>query len=45
MNAPLSQQQQDLLTRSERQSQVAQALTAVLPRHAVLWNTEGHHTL
>ena len=40
MNAPLSRQQQDLLTRSERQSQVAQALTAVLPRHAVLWSTE-----
>src|SRR5659263_108521 len=40
MNSHLSQQQQDLLTRSERQSQVAQALTAVLPRHAVLWNTE-----
>ncbi|OGA94855.1 MAG: glycolate oxidase subunit GlcD [Burkholderiales bacterium RIFCSPHIGHO2_12_FULL_61_11] len=40
MNASLSPQQQELLTRSERQSQVARALTAVLPSHAVLWNTE-----
>jgi glycolate oxidase len=40
MNEPISQPQQDLLTRSERQSQVAQALTAVLPAHALLWNAE-----
>jgi glycolate oxidase len=40
MNAPLSHAQNDLLTRSERQSQVVQALIAVLPRHAVLWNAE-----
>ena len=40
MNASLSQTQHDLQTRAERQSQVVQALIAVLPRHAVLWNTE-----
>jgi len=40
MNASLSQTQHDSLSRSERQSQVAQALAAVLPSHAVLWNAE-----
>ena len=41
MNASPSQtKHDDLQTRSERQLQVAQALSAVLPRHAVLWNTE-----
>ncbi len=40
MNATLSQTQHNLQTRAERQSQVAQALIAVLPRHAVLWNAE-----
>ena len=40
MNAPLSAPQHDLLTRSERQSQVVAALTAVLPAHALLWNSE-----
>ena len=40
MNAPLSPQQHDALTRSERQSQVVAALTAVLPAHALLWNSE-----
>ena len=40
MNAPLSPQQHDGLTRSERQSQVVAALTAVLPAHALLWNSE-----
>ena len=40
MNAPLSPQQHDALTRSERQSQVVRALTAVLPAHALLWHNE-----
>ncbi|NMM09614.1 MAG: FAD-binding protein [Polaromonas sp.] len=40
MNAPLSRQQNDAMNRSERQSQVVRALTAVLPAHALLWNTE-----
>ena len=40
MNAPLSPLQHDALTRSERQSQVVAALTAVLPAHALLWNSE-----
>ena len=40
MNAPASSPQQDLSERSERQSQVVGALQAVLPAHALLWNTE-----
>ncbi|MDP3708175.1 MAG: FAD-linked oxidase C-terminal domain-containing protein, partial [Polaromonas sp.] len=40
MNAPLSPQQHDALTRSERQSQVVSALSAVLPAHALLWHNE-----
>ena len=40
MNAPLSSQQHDSLSRAERQSQVVAALTAVLPAHALLWNSE-----
>jgi len=40
MNAPASSQQREHLERSERQSQVVAALQAVLPAHALLWNTE-----
>lgn len=40
MNAHASSPQQDLSERSERQSQVVGALQAVLPAHALLWNTE-----
>ncbi|TAG34487.1 MAG: FAD-binding protein [Polaromonas sp.] len=40
MNAPMSEQQHYLLQRADRQSQVVQALQAVLPRHALLWNNE-----
>jgi glycolate oxidase len=40
MNAPLSLQQHDALTRSERQSRVVGALSAVLPAHALLWHSE-----
>lgn len=40
MNAPASTEQHSLLERSERQSQVVRALQAVLPAHALLWNTE-----
>jgi glycolate oxidase len=40
MNAPASHEQQSLLERSERQSQVVRALQAVLPAHALLWNNE-----
>ena len=40
MNAPASPQQLSLLERSERQNQVVRALEAVLPKHALLWNTE-----
>jgi glycolate oxidase len=40
MNAPASVEQHSLLERSERQSQVVRALQAVLPAHALLWNTE-----
>ncbi|MBT9475074.1 FAD-linked oxidase C-terminal domain-containing protein [Polaromonas sp.] len=40
MNAPLSKQQHDALTRSERQSRVVGALSAVLPAHALLWHSE-----
>ena len=40
MNAPLTQDQQTSFERSERQSQVVKALQAVLPGHALLWNSE-----
>ncbi|MCZ8256319.1 MAG: FAD-binding oxidoreductase, partial [Polaromonas sp.] len=40
MNAPASPEQHSLLERSERQSQVVRALQAVLPAHALLWNSE-----
>ena len=40
MNAPASPQQLSQLERSGRQDQVVRALQAVLPRHALLWNTE-----
>ena len=40
MNAPLSPAQVSLLERSTRQSQAVDALQAVLPRHALLWNAE-----
>ncbi|ABE42397.1 FAD-linked oxidase C-terminal domain-containing protein [Polaromonas sp. JS666] len=40
MNAPLSPPQHDLHERAERQSHVVQALQAVLPAHALLWNSE-----
>ena len=40
MNAPTTPRQQDVLERAERQAQVVQALKAVLPGHALLWNNE-----
>ena len=40
MNASASPQSHQLLERAERQSQVVQALNAVLPAHALLWNRE-----
>ena len=40
MNAPVTPQQHYLLERAQRQSQVVQALRAVLPDHALLWNSE-----
>ncbi|MES2361898.1 MAG: FAD-linked oxidase C-terminal domain-containing protein [Pseudomonadota bacterium] len=40
MNAATFPQQHDLIKRAERQSQVVQALMAVLPAHALLWNSE-----
>lgn len=40
MNASAESRQQHLLERRERQVQVVGALQAVLPAHALLWNTE-----
>ena len=40
MNAPLSGEQHDMLQKTERQTQVVQALEAALPKHALLWNNE-----
>ncbi len=40
MNAPASPQQLSQLERADRQTQVVRALQAVLPGHALLWNTE-----
>ncbi|MEC5211908.1 glycolate oxidase [Polaromonas sp. CG_9.5] len=40
MNAPASSQHLSSLERTERQRQVVRALEAVLPGHALLWNSE-----
>jgi glycolate oxidase len=40
MNAPTSHEQLDALQRTQRQAQVVQALQAVLPSYALLWNNE-----
>jgi len=40
MNAALSSEQQQSLARAERQSQLVSALLEVLPKHALLWNSE-----
>jgi glycolate oxidase len=40
MNAPASAEEGGALQKAERQTQVASALRAVLPLHAVLWNDE-----
>ncbi|HSV58544.1 MAG TPA: FAD-linked oxidase C-terminal domain-containing protein [Variovorax sp.] len=40
MNAPTTPPQQDALQRTERQAQVVRALQAVLPAHALLWQSE-----
>ena len=40
MNAPLTPTQNDLLSKSERQSQVVRALQADLPSHALIWQAE-----
>jgi glycolate oxidase len=40
MNAPTPPAQLDALQRAQRQSQVVQALQAVLPSHALLWHQE-----
>ena len=40
MNAPISNDQLELLQRAEWQTQVVQALKAVLPAHALLWHNE-----
>ena len=40
MNAPASSQHLSSLERTERQRQVVRALEAVLPAHALLWNSE-----
>ena len=40
MNAPLTPDQQQQLSKSERQAQVVQALQADLPAHALLWQSE-----
>ena len=40
MNAPLTPTQHDLLSKSERQSQVVRALQADLPSHALIWQAE-----
>ena len=40
MNAPLSSSQEDALSRADRQAQVVHALQAVLPAHALLWQSE-----
>ncbi|MFC5608684.1 FAD-linked oxidase C-terminal domain-containing protein [Variovorax soli] len=40
MNAPLSSSQEGALSRADRQAQVVHALQAVLPAHALLWQSE-----
>ncbi len=40
MNAPATPQMLDSAARAERQTQVVQALQAVLPAHALLWQAE-----
>ena len=40
MNAPASSQHLSSLERADRQRQVVRALEAVLPAHALLWNSE-----
>ena len=40
MNAPASSQHLLSLERADRQRQVVRALEAVLPAHALLWNSE-----
>ena len=40
MNAPSTPEHQELLQKAERQAQVVQALQAVLPAHALLWNND-----
>ena len=40
MNAPLTAEQQFLIERADRQALVVRSLQAVVPAHALLWNTE-----
>ncbi|MEN9397041.1 MAG: hypothetical protein RLZ81_1571, partial [Pseudomonadota bacterium] len=40
MNAPLPSSQAEILQRNERQAHVVQALQAVMPAHALLWQRE-----
>ncbi|MEJ8825404.1 FAD-linked oxidase C-terminal domain-containing protein [Variovorax humicola] len=40
MNAPATPTQQELLSKTERQAQVVQALKAHLPAHALIWQAE-----
>ena len=40
MNAPLPASQAELMQRQQRQAQVVQALQAVMPAHALLWQRE-----
>ncbi len=40
MNAPLSPEQQLSIERTERQALVVRALQAIVPAHALLWNSE-----
>ena len=40
MNAPLTAEQQFSMERADRQAQVVRALQAVVPAHALLWNSE-----
>ncbi|MBS0455691.1 MAG: FAD-binding protein [Proteobacteria bacterium] len=40
MNAPLTSTQEDAMARAARQAEVVRALQAVLPAHALLWQSE-----
>ncbi|MGJ7492844.1 FAD-linked oxidase C-terminal domain-containing protein [Variovorax sp. ZT4R33] len=40
MNAPTTPSQNDLMQRTERQSQIVRALQAHLPAHALIWHAE-----